>query len=206
MNATDSQPTTLISQEQLQQSMSYDEYLALSIRLFEQGTTTNGTNDEKILDYTRLNLSRMSRVYKTFKLQEPLREAIDKLDKCLYGLVLTESWCGDAAQSLPALARIAEESNGKIELFVKLRDKNTALMDQFLTNGGRSIPKLIFMDKDLNVLADWGPRPQAAQIMYSEAKAKKEDIFETATRLHAWYAKNKTVDLQQELADIISGL
>ena len=58
-------------------------------------------------------------------------------------LVLTEAWCGDAAQSLPIINKMAEVSDN-ITLRLILRDENLDVMDQFLQNGrSRSIPKLI---------------------------------------------------------------
>ena len=60
-------------------------------------------------------------------------------------LVLAEGWCGDAAQILPVINKIAEYSS-LIDLKVVCRDENPELMDQFLTNGSKSIPKVIIID------------------------------------------------------------
>ena len=64
------------------------------------------------------------------------------------------------------------EVNSNINLQLVLRDENLELMDLFLTNGGRSIPKLIALDKDLNILFTWGPRPQTATNMVLDYKTK----------------------------------
>jgi hypothetical protein len=76
-------------------------------------------------------------------------------------------------------------------------------MQQFLTNGGRSIPKLICLDADHHVLWHWGPRPASAVKLLEEVKAEGLDAKEAKEKLHLWYARNKQVDLQQELYVLI---
>ena len=98
-------------------------------------------SDEKIKEYIALNQHRMHRVEKTFALSEKLKQEIENLKSKTYWLVLTEHWCGDASQILPALDKIATASEGKIEMKLVYRDQNLKLMDQYLTNNGRSIPK-----------------------------------------------------------------
>ena len=62
-------------------------------------------------------------------------------------MVISEGWCGDAAQILPVINKMALVSN-KIEFRIVLRDENPALMDAFLTNGGKAIPKVIMIDNE----------------------------------------------------------
>ena len=57
-------------------------------------------------------------------------------------LILTEAWCGDAAQNIPTIEKIARE-NDRIKTLYLLRDENLELMDKYLTGGARAIPKLI---------------------------------------------------------------
>jgi thioredoxin-like negative regulator of GroEL len=134
-----------------------------------------------------------------------LQEKLDQLSEPLHWLVLSEGWCGDAAQNLPALEKIAEHSHGKIHLRVLLRDENTELMDQWLTNGGRSIPKLIQLNAAVEVTGSWGPRPAEAQAMVLAAKAAGEDHHVYAERVHKWYAHNNSADLQGEILELLKG-
>ena len=119
-------------------------------------------------------------------------------------LVITEGWCGDAAQNLPFVAKMAE-LNSNIDLRFILRDEHLELMDEFLTKGGRSIPKLIALDSStLQVLGTWGPRPEPMQKLAMNNKASKEKTYaELNQEMHLWYAKDKGLTLQLEFLAIL---
>ena len=159
--------------------------------------------DLKIKEYINLNQRRMTRVEKTYKISPELVEQVKKLKHKTYWLILTEHWCGDASQTLPALAAIAELSGGKIEMKLVYRDQNDALMSAYLTNGTRSIPRLIQLDEHLNVTSIWGPRPSVAQKLVKELKSNPATAAGYANELHLWYAKNKQQDLEKEVAQLI---
>lgn len=119
--------------------------------------------DIKIREYIHLNQRRMRRVEKMWEPSPKIIAMVEGLKYKTYWLVLTEHWCGDASQILPVLNTITELSNGKIEMKLVYRDQNDALMNAYLTNGSRSIPKLIQADAKYNVTGIWGPRPTVAQ-------------------------------------------
>lgn len=159
-----------------------------------------------MLQHTRMNVQRMKRLDKTAQLQPDLLAHLKGISQAQTWLVISEAWCGDAAQNLPYLQLVAAASE-KIELKIVLRDEHLELMDRFLTAGGRSIPKLILLHANTNeVLADWGPRPAAAQTLYLDLKAQQLPYMEASTQLHKWYADNKGLDLQAELLSILKGL
>jgi hypothetical protein len=188
-----------IRKEWLENALSYSQYRNLINDLLDKNQTTGNDQSQAMVDYTRMNVQRMRRNEKQTVLTPALLEKIDAIKSPLYWLVITEAWCGDAAQNIPALAKIAE-SSPFITMGLVLRDEHPELMDQFLTNGTRSIPKLVVIDPvDLQVLGHWGPRPQAAQKIVVEAKAAgiAHDIF--AEMVHKWYAQNKSQDLMAEL-------
>jgi hypothetical protein len=186
-------------------AMSYAMYRSTVSDLLARGLTTGTHQSPEMLDYARLNDHRMDRVEKRFQMLPALQEKLDQLSEPLHWLVLSEGWCGDAAQNLPALEKIAEHSHGKIHLRVLLRDENTELMDQWLTNGGRSIPKLIQLNAAFEVTGSWGPRPAEAQAMVLAAKAAGEDHHVYAERVHKWYAHNNSADLQGEILELLKG-
>jgi thioredoxin-like negative regulator of GroEL len=161
-------------------------------------------SDEKIKEYIALNQHRMHRVEKTFALSEKLKQEIENLKSKTYWLVLTEHWCGDASQILPALDKITRESEGKIEMKLVYRDQNLKLMDQYLTNKGRSIPKLIQLDSDYTVSGVWGPRPAVAQKLVTELKSNPATAENYANELHLWYAKDKQKAIDSEITEFIS--
>ena len=139
----------------IENSISYQDYRMLVADLLAQGKSTAKNQSEDLLNYSKLNNSRMKRLDKTFAVSEKTEENIRNFSKNQIWIVLTESWCGDAAHALPVINKITE-SSGNISLRVLLRDENEALMDKFLTNGNKSIPKLIMLDADTKELVDTG--------------------------------------------------
>lgn len=194
----------------LADSLSYPDYRALSIALLAEGKTTGTEHTEYLLDYTKLNMQRMARWDKTAVLSEEMHSALARPFAPCTWLVITESWCGDAAQNIPMMHKVAAASNGKIDLRLVLRDQHLALMDAFLTRGSRSIPKLICLNGALDVVATWGARPAAVQQLVADNAAlpenerlPKEQIIE---QVHAWYVHDKQAALQQELIALLAGL
>lgn len=187
-------------QEKWAQGMSYRTYRDLMQSKLSQNQTTGPNQSEEMVQYTRLNEQRMHRLEKTTHLREEFQERLQKLNHAYHWLVLTEAWCGDAAQSVPVLGAIAEVSPF-IELRILLRDEHLDVMDQFLTNGARSIPKLIAMAAPSGeVIGTWGPRPAAAQAMIVAHQANPvKTKAELSQDLQLWYARNKTADIQAEL-------
>ena len=181
----------------LQKGISYGQYK-------QQMTEDLALNtDMKIKEYINLNLRRMHRVEKTYIPSAEINKQVKGLKHKTYWLVLTEHWCGDASQSLPALQAIAELSGGKIELKLVYRDRNDELMNAYLTNGTRSIPKLVQLDEHLNVTGIWGPRPSVSQKLVKELKANPATAATYGNELHRWYAKDKQQSLEKEAAQLI---
>lgn len=179
--------------------MTYNEYRALTDELIAHGKTTGPNQSEELKHYTELNIQRMKRLDKTTVLLNEWNEVFNTMKEPVRWKVLAEAWCGDAAQIVPVLNKIAEASNGKITMEILLRDENLELMDKYLTNGGRGIPKLICYNSNNEVLWHWGPRPQAAQQLILELKAAIKSMDDIKTELHAWYTKDKTQHTQKEL-------
>lgn len=198
---------SVLSPQALASAYTYTSYRQLIDELMAQNMTTGTNQEEHILQYARLNVQRMRRVDKTITLLPELHEALANLQNNYVWLTLTEGWCGDAAQILPVIEAIAQASHGKLEARYLLRDENLDLMDQYLTDGGRSIPKLIVLQADtLTETATWGPRPAAAQNMFRELKSQDLPFEEFATQLHSWYAHDKTQSTQRELLELIQAL
>ncbi|WP_324674032.1 thioredoxin family protein [Hymenobacter sp. GOD-10R] len=199
--------TPVLTAEQLATGYSYSAYRQLIDGLLEQDRTTGPNQSEELTKYTRLNVQRMSRIDKTVELVPELREAVGNLQNRYVWAIITEGWCGDAAQIVPVLEAVAQASNGQIETRYLLRDEHLDLMDRYLTNGGRSIPKLVVLHADtLMEATNWGPRPAAAQEMFMRLKAEGLSHDEFVTQVHGWYAKDKTQSTQQELVQLVSGL
>ena len=182
--------------------MTYDVYLDLLKDLLSEGKTTGPNQDPGLFEYAKLNIQRMERIYKTLVVTEQLADKVKAINEKQTWICITEGWCGDAAQSLPLFARLAE-LNSNITLKLVLRDENLELMDRHLTNGGRAIPIVIALQEGKE-LWKWGPRPASLQVVVDEFKQNPTVTFEELkTQLHTWYAKNKTVDQQHELLRLI---
>lgn len=171
--------------------------------LMAENKTTGTDQSDAMINYAKMNIQRMQRIDKTTVIGEELKSTLGKLNRKLIFYVLTEGWCGDAAQNVPVLA-ILEQHTTNIELRLLLRDQNLEIMDQYLTNGGRSIPKLICVDAESGKeLFEWGPRPQACQEIMLEMKKAGMEKTEIGEKIHAWYAKDKTHSLQKELVELL---
>lgn len=194
---------TPITQEHLAKSISYMQYLEMIDKLLVEGKTTGDNHSEEMVEYTRMNMHRMYRMEKTAVLDDEIVQLLLSVENKMTWVVLTEAWCGDAAQNIPAIAKIAAASP-LIEVKLLLRDEHPELMDAYLTNGTRSIPKLIVVNTDtLEVLGTWGPRPEAAQQLVQEAKDNNLPFKEMAEKLHSWYAKDRSRTLQQEFKGLL---
>lgn len=193
-----------ITQELIDEAFTYRQYRELINKLLERGRTTGDKDSEEIIDYTRMNVQRMKRLDSQVTLNDSLKEKLENLDEEWIWLVITEGWCGDAAQNVPAIDKMAEASPN-IELKLILRDENLEIMDQYLTNGSRSIPKLICLDADsLEEIGTWGPRPAVIQEKAMQWKDDPEiSKEEWAEKLHKWYADNKTTEQQKEFEQLI---
>ena len=192
-----------IIKKSLENTYTYQEYRTLVSDLLLVGKSTGPEQSEYITNYSMLNDKRMKRLDKTIKITEETVSEIKKLEVPQTWLVLTEGWCGDAAQNLPVINKMAA-LNENIQLKLVLRDDNLDLMDLFLTNGGRSIPKLIALDKDNNVLNTWGPRPTVAAEMVADYKATHGSLdAQFKQDLQLWYNKDKGISTQEDFIKII---
>jgi hypothetical protein len=192
-----------ITHNLLENAMSYAQYRELIDVLLVENKTTGNNHSEGLVEYTRMNMHRMRRVEKTTVLEDDIVQYMLSLQTKMVWVVLTEAWCGDAAQNLPAIVKIADASP-LVEVKLLLRDEHPEVMDAFLTNNTRSIPKVIALDADtLEVLGIWGPRPEPAQQLVIEAKQADMPFNEMAEKLHGWYAKDRSHTIQQEFKKLI---
>ncbi|MTI33371.1 thioredoxin family protein [Xanthovirga aplysinae] len=193
----------IIQKEHLNSAISYQEFRELTDNLLAENKTTGENHSEAMLEYTRMNVQRMKRGDKTVILKEGLVKKLNNVPEKLYWVVLVEAWCGDVAQNLPAIAKMVQASDN-IDLKILLRDENLDVMDQYLTNGGRSIPKLICLRaSDFQELGFWGPRPMEAQQLMLDLKAQNMAYPEVSKQIHTWYAKNKNQMIQDEFYSLL---
>jgi len=187
----------------IKRGVSYSTYRTLIKGLLVEGKSTGKEQSEDLLNYSKLNDKRMDRLDKTIKISEETNVVLSELNDNFTLLVLAEGWCGDAAQILPVINKIAESSS-KINLKIVCRDENEALMNEFLTNGGKAIPKVIIVNNRNEVLNSWGPRPSIATNMVNDYKATHGGLdAEFKKDLQIWYNKDKGNNTQKDLLALL---
>ena len=192
----------LIFSELAGKGYTFEQYLDLFEELAGNNMTTGPDQSREKVELTRLNFQRIKRILKTCQVPADLKEKIQSIEEPLTWLMLLEAWCGDGAQVMPYYAAVAS-LNPRIKFRILLRDENPEVMDRFLTDGKRSIPKFICLDREYNVLATWGPRPAPAHDIYLAFKNNPEmtkDEFHK--ELHLWYARDKGAAIMDEMLEL----
>lgn len=194
-----------IIQSGIKKSMSYDAYLNLVKELVENRMTTGNEQTITLINYTKLNERRMRRWNKNLKISSTLKKKLLEFKLKVTWLVITESWCGDAAHILPVFNKIAAV-NSNINYRVVLRDENPQLINAFLTFGSKAIPKLIVIDDTSGeVLETYGPRPSEASRYVSRFKANNGGLTDSfKTDLQHWYNNDKGKNIINDIIQLLS--
>lgn len=189
------------------QGQNYEESLQQFNRKIASATYDNVSNDQKkLIDRDKLNYQRSLRIHKTYSVDPSLCELVKNISEPQLWMIITENWCGDSAQNLPYLAKIAS-CNSLIDFRIILRDDNFDIMDLYLTdNKLRSIPKLIAFRKNGEELFQWGPRPKEAQELVHKLKSEGKSKDEYLEELHLWYGRNKGKNLESEIINILKSI
>jgi len=192
-----------IIQSALQNSHSYTEYRNIVSILISEGKSTGKEQSADLLHYSELNEVRMKRLEKTLKLDPEVEKTLQNLKSNQTWLVISEGWCGDAAQILPII-KLMSEASENIDLKLVFRDENEELIHLFLTNGAKSIPKLLVLDESFNLINHWGPRPEGAKNLIIEYKAIHGIVDEAAKiALQKWYLDDKGISTMKEIVAIL---
>ena len=190
--------------EYIEKGMSFAEYLKLIDDLLLDGKTTGPNQSDAMFNYGKLNRQRMHRLEKTVVLNESLREKVQNNKRKMIWLVITEGWCGDAAQNIPVIEKIARAGRDSIETRYVLRDENLELMDAYLTYNARSIPKLIALDAEtLEEIGTWGPRPAPSMDLFIELRARGLEKPLIMENLQRWYIADKNQTIQTEFEKLL---
>jgi Thioredoxin len=202
-----------ISKEVIENAMTYTQYIQDVRNLLAQGkcSTQGDINSVELIHYTELNIQRMHRLDKTTHLTEVTIDVLKKVNKKLIWLDITEGWCGDAAQIIPVMEKMSQQ-NLNIEHRLIFRDEHLDIMDDFTTEGSRSIPVIVCLDENYKVLFSWGPRPKALhnlvmkekKILISLPKGERAAYFDKVkTAVQMWYNADKTISIQNEFMEVL---
>lgn len=185
--------------------ISWDEYLNKFEEILQQETPAAPYDDPEFLDYLKLNHIRMHRWLKKGELKDELKNTIKSIDQKQTWYLIAEPWCGDAAHSTPFIFLMAKE-NTNITLKVVLRDTPPLMIEDYLTNGGKSIPKLVIRNSNEEDLLVWGPRPAECQVLYEKLMDEEADFEKNKIELQKWYNKDKGDSIQNELNKLLAKL
>lgn len=144
----------------------------------------------------------MNRWLKHGVLSEEIKKIVSNITTPQTWVIITEPWCGDAAHLVPFLHLIAQK-NPLITVDYELRDSAPFRINNYLTNGGKSIPKLIIKNEFDADLATWGPRPAGCQIVYDGLKAEQADFEKIKIELQKWYNKDEGKEIMNELSELL---
>ncbi|MDO5510054.1 MAG: thioredoxin family protein [Weeksellaceae bacterium] len=180
-------------QEYIQKGVDFDTYLQQTEKVAEAGT-------DELVEYYVINLARMRRIYKTVNPEEQQKQELLGINQKITFLVISEGWCGDAAQIIPVVAKMVDASEN-LELSIVYRDENPELMDEYLTNGSRSIPIIIGVDENGNEIMKYGPRPKWGEPIlqaYKDGEFSKEEFLLT---LQKTYTRDRGVSIINEILE-----
>lgn len=182
--------------------MNFQEYLNYFEQVVANPQDYPVYQDETFHKYAELNLSRTNRWLKRFEVSQQTKDFISKINEPQKWIVITEPWCGDAAHSVPQLFKISE-LNENIELIIQLRDEEPFLIEQYLTNGGKSIPKLVIRNQNDQDIAVWGPRPEKLQELFYQYKEEGVAMDEIKETVQKWYNVDKGVEIQNDIINLL---
>lgn len=88
--------------------------------------------------------------------------------------IIAADWCGDVVRNVPVILRLTEAAGIPTTLYIM--EEHLSFIDQFLTMGGRSIPVVLFVNDQDDVIGRWGPRPtyiQEPMVAFKETNLDK---------------------------------
>ncbi|WP_103030479.1 thioredoxin family protein [Salinibacter altiplanensis] len=185
----------------LHDGLHYEDYReAWSQQLDTPLADDAGPEERRQRHYLKYNWDRQAQVHASYAPSEGLRAAVEAIEEPQLWTVLTEPWCGDSAFLLPVIAEAAGLSD-QVSLRILPRDENLDIMDEYLTDGSRSIPKLVVFSTDGGELFTWGPRPDAAARRFETLAEQYDDKMELIGEFLEHYEGGGWKDTDAELAE-----
>lgn len=180
-------------------AIDFTEYLRIAHNRLENPQTAK---DTEFKPYYELGIQRMDRTLKKFSIDEEQLQLLKSKNFKGKILIISEAWCGDASATVPALVEFFKGHN---EVKIFLRDSDSTLIDQFLTNDTQSIPKVLILDENFEVKNTWGPRPKQGHEFLLKHKLDPENYTKDQfyNDLQIYYSRNKGIDAIQEILELL---
>ena len=189
------------TKEKIEKYLSVEDYQSFFEKLSRKEIVEKPYDNEAYFLYTEANYKRSEKIKSKVELNKKLYNELNEGIDDWTWILITEPWCGDASFIQPVIEAICIA--GDIDLKIALRDKNEELMDAYLTNGGKSIPKLVVLDGNLKELFSWGPRPAELQAQIQDLLKNGGTMDDKLKLAHQWYRKYGNEAIQKELLDLI---
>lgn len=192
------------TKEKINEMLSFEDYIQYSEDIVSKKKVLAPYDQEVYFQYTEVNHNRVTKAIRDIQVDKKLYNVVSEGVNDWTWILITEPWCGDGSFILPMIYAMAMASDDAIDFKIVLRDTNPDIMNSYLTNGGMAIPILVCLDKNLNELGTWGPRPAALQEQFLEWK--KDADFDLNTKIkmvNRWYLKDKDQNIQTEFIDLI---
>ena len=157
-----------------------------------------GLTFDEFLTTAQQNKELWATVYKLARVPQTFVDRVRALAGRRHLLVLNEDWCGDAVNTVPAVAKLAALAPEQVDLRVLGRDANPDLMDAHLTGTSRSIPVVILLDEQYVEQGWWGPRPRELQA-WAVGPGKALDKAERYREIRRWYARDRAMSTLEEV-------
>tara|TARA_R110002072_G_scaffold192413_3_gene349455 strand:+ start:790 stop:1362 length:573 start_codon:yes stop_codon:yes gene_type:complete len=182
--------------------MNWTEYTSKFSNILDGTFAEKPYDNSNYVEYVKLNNSRVKRWNKRLNISDEIKNSIAKINSPQTWILIIEHWCGDAANSAPVIHHLAE-LNDNITLDIQLRDDEPRLIEQYLTNGGESVPKLIVRDQNEEDLFTWGPRPKECQALVMMHKESDKTELEKKSELQNWYNDDKGQSILNEITELV---
>ena len=182
--------------------LSYADYRADWQNRKDASLDDPSPEERKMHHYLNYNWERQAHVHDAYTPSDDLQDAVESLDAPQLWMVLTEPWCGDSAFLLPIIAEAAAHSD-QVTLRILPRDENLDIMDQYLTGGSRSIPKLVAFSSDGDEQFAWGPRPATARERFDTLRSEHDDKMAAIEGLIEHYEDGGWREADTELAQTL---
>lgn len=194
---------SVLSREKMKEfwdnALLFEDYMKVA----QERAQNNPKKDDEYQEYYELGLQRLNRTLKSFKIDEEQTEKLKATGFQGKILIISEPWCGDASATVPAVSRFFTAAGIEVKIF--LRDNDLSLIDRFQTNGTQSIPKILLLNEDFSVKADWGPRPKFGNELLKKFKENPEtyprEVF--YNDLQVYYSKNRGKDSIEEVISLL---
>jgi hypothetical protein len=156
---------------------------------------------EEFVRASRANCELWSGVYRLSDTPPWARADAARAGTAIRLLVLAEDWCGDGANTVPHLAKLADQVPG-LELRILRRDEHPDVMDCYLTGTARSIPIVIVLDGEFREVGHWGPRPHQLQQWVTEVRRANSTVH-LYPQIRRWYAQDKGASTLREVLELL---